>query len=257
MIDVHSHIVFDVDDGSKSLEQSIEIIKQGYEAGFDTIIATPHYIEDYYDENKQEISRRIDIIKKELEKQDCPMEIIQGNEIYITENINQLLDENKASSINNGRYVLFELPLNAEALNLNRVVYQMLEKGRIPILAHPERYPFVQKDPNVLIPLIEEGVIIQSNYGSIIGQYRKDAQVTVKKMLQHNMVHLLGSDVHRPNSIYLGIEGALEELEKLIGTDKVKEITEYNPQKIINGETIDIDNPTIIKKGIFSNLFNK
>lgn len=257
MIDVHSHIIYGVDDGSKSLEQSLEIIKESYNAGFDKIIATPHYIEDYYEVDKIDINNRINTIKQELKKINCPIEIIQGNEIYITENINQLIEDKKATSINDNKYVLFELPLNAEAMNLNRVIYQILSKGRIPILAHPERYPFVQKDPNVLIPLIEDGVIIQSNFGSIVGQYKKSAEITLKKMLEHNMVHLLGSDVHRPNTIYSGIDQCLESIEKIIGKNKLEEIVNINPEMVIRGETIEVSNPIPIKNSLFKNIFKK
>lgn len=256
MIDVHSHIVFGVDDGSKSIEQSIEMLQEANSLGFEKVIVTPHYIEEYYEMDKEEIAARIEILKEELEKVDCNIEIIQGNEIYITNNINELLENEQAVALNNKKYVLFELPLNAEAMNLNEVVYQILEKGRIPILAHPERYPFVQKDPNVLLDLIENGVLIQSNYGSIIGQYGKQVKNTVKKMLEHNMVHLLGSDVHRPRTVYTRIDEALEEIGKIVDEETLENITLNYPQQIIEGNDIDIPKAIPIKTTIFSKLFH-
>lgn len=246
MIDVHSHIVFGVDDGSKSIEQSLEILQEAKEAGFTDIILTPHYIENYYDHNAEQINEKI----AELQKlQDVKLH--PGNEIYITENIIELLEDKKAQSLANSRYVLFELPLNAESMSLNRVVYSILGEKKIPVLAHPERYPQVQKDPNMLIPLIDEGVIMQSNYGSIIGQYGKEAKNTIKKMLKNNMVHLLGSDVHRPETIYWNIEEAKEKISKLIGEDLLEELTTINPGKILNNELIEINEPTQVKKSWF------
>lgn len=256
MIDIHSHIIFEVDDGAKSLEQSIKILEEAKKVGFEKIIVTPHYIEGYYEKDKKEIENRIGTIKEELEKVNCSLEILQGNEIYITDQINELLEKEKASTLNNKQYVLFELPLNAETMNLTEVVYQILEKGRIPILAHPERYPFVQKDPNQLLPLIEEGVLIQSNYGSIIGQYGKESQKTIKKMLEHNMVHLLGSDVHRPNTIYKRMEEALQEITKIVGRQKAEDLTTNYPEQIITGQTIEIENPIPVKTTFFSKIFH-
>ena len=256
MIDVHSHIIFDVDDGSKSIEQSIEILQEASSVGFEKVIVTPHYIEEYYEMDKEEIAARIEILKEELEKIDCNIEIIQGNEIYITNNINELLQNEQAVAINDKKYVLFELPLNSEAMNLNEVVYQILEQGRIPILAHPERYPFVQKDPNVLLDLIENGVLIQCNYGSIIGQYGKQVRNTIKKMLEHNMVHLLGSDVHRPRTVYPKTEEAIEEIGKIINEETLENITSIYPQLVIEGKNIDLPNPKPIKTTIFSKLFH-
>ena len=180
------------------------------------------------------------------------VKILQGNEIYITENINELLEEEEASTLADSKYVLFELPLNAEPLNLMSVVYSILEKGRIPVLAHPERYPHVQKDPNTLIELIESGVIMQSNYGSILGQYGKECKKTVQKMLKHNMVHLLGSDVHRPKTVYYNMPEILKTLEKLIGRNKLEYLTTINPSKIINNENIEVETPEYIKKGLFA-----
>ena len=257
MIDVHSHIVFGVDDGSRTIEESIEIIKEAYKAGFKKIVATPHYMEEYYENDAKEIRKRIVEIQNHLKEINCNIEILQGNEIYIADNMTELLENQKATTLNNQQYVLFELPLNAEVMNLNSVVYQILEIGGVPILAHPERYPFVQKDPNVLIPLIEKGVLMQSNYGSIIGQYRKAAQITIKKMLEHNMVHFLGSDVHRPQTIYPKIHECMEEIEKIVGKENLELITTINPNKAINGEKIEIDEPIPINESFLKKLFHK
>lgn len=256
MIDMHSHIIYEVDDGAKSIEQSIKMLQEAYEVGFEKIVVTPHYMEGYYEKEKEEIKEKIETIKEELKKIACPIEILQGNEIYITDEINELLEKEKASTLNSKQYVLFELPLNAETMNLTEVIYQILEKGRIPILAHPERYPFVQKDPNQLITLIEDGVLLQANYGSILGQYGKESKKAIKTMLEHNMVHLLGSDVHRPDTIYLEIEEAIQEIIKIVGKRKAKELTTNCPEQIIIGQTVEIENPTPVKTTFFSKIFH-
>ena len=257
MIDVHSHIVFGVDDGSRTIDESIEIIKEAYNAGFRKIIATPHYMEGYYEKDVYEINKKISEIKVRLHEIHCDVQILQGNEIYITENITKLLENKKATSLNSQQYVLFELPLNAEAMNFNSVVYQILEVGGTPVLAHPERYPFVQSNPNVLLKLIENGVLIQSNYGSIIGQYKKESQITLKKMLEHRMVHLLGSDVHVARNIYPKIGRCIEEMRKIVEDDYIDLITTINPQKIINGEEIEDIEPIPIKESFFNKLFQR
>ena len=247
MIDVHSHIVFEVDDGAKSIEQSLEILQEAKEAGFTDIILTPHYIEGYYDNDAEIINNKI----AKLQSLQNDVNLHSGNEIYITENIMELISQKKAQTLAGSRYVLFELPLNAEALNLNRVVYSILGERKIPVLAHPERYPEVQKDPNMLIPLINEGIILQSNYGSIVGQYGKEAKNTIKKMLNSNMVHLLGSDVHRPGTICWNIEEAKNKIAKIVGEAKLEELTTINPGRILKNEVMDIDEPIKVKKGWF------
>ena len=98
---------------------------------------------------------------------------------------------------------------------------------------------------------MKAGVILQSNYGSIVGQYGKECKKTIEKMLKHNMVHLLGSDVHRPQTVYYNMPEILKILEKLIGRNQLEYLSNINPGKIINNESIEVDNPEYIKKGFF------
>ena len=99
MIDIHSHIVFEVDDGSKSIEQSVEMLQEASNAGVKKVIVTPHYIEEYYEIEKGEIAEKIEKLKEQLENINCNIEILQGNEIYITNNINELLEISLVLSI--------------------------------------------------------------------------------------------------------------------------------------------------------------
>lgn len=257
MVDVHSHIVFGVDDGAKTIEDSIEMLKEAQKAGFTDVILTPHYIEGCYEVEMTTILEKIERIKEQLEKEKIPIQIYVGNEMYITSDIMTLMDTKKASTLNQTRYVLFELPMNTECVNLTEVVYQILSAGKIPIMAHPERYSWVQKDPNKLIPLIEDGVLLQANYGSVLGQYGKTCKETVKILLEHQMIHLLGSDVHRPNHIYLKIEEAMHIIQKWIGEEAYTYLSTVNAQKVLQDEVIDIPNPLTYKEKWFTKFFSK
>lgn len=252
MIDFHSHIVFGVDDGAQTIEDTLEIIEEAKKVGFKAIIATPHYMEDYYEYDYNEIKKRIDIIRQKVKG----IEIYHGNEIYSTINISDFLNKNITTSINNSKYVLIEFPMREEPINLMEVIYQLLSQNKIPIVAHPERYIYVQKDPNMLYELIEEGVLFQANFGSIIGQYGKEAQKTVKLLLNNDYIHFLGSDVHRQKSIYTRMENIIYVLEKEIGKRRLKELTIENPIKVLKNEEIEPEMPNFIKKGFWSNLFN-
>ena len=258
MIDFHSHIVYDVDDGSETLESSINILKEAEKAGFDQIILTPHYWEDYYDVKKSGIKRKIEELQRVCYEQNINIKLYQANEIYISNDIVDILKENKATTINESDYVLFEVPLRGEPLNLLEVVYKLKENGNIPILAHPERYEFVQKDPNKLIELIEEGVLLQANYGSIIGQYGESTTKTLKQLLENNFIHFFGSDVHKMGHIYQEMPKVKEELIKIIPEEKIEELSVTNIEKVLNNKEIEIEIPTRIKTtSIFSKLFKK
>ena len=144
MIDFHSHIVYDVDDGSKSLENSINILKEAENAGFNKIILTPHYMENYYMVPKDEIKIKINILKEKCKSENINIELYQGNEIYITNHIAEYLNNNIASSLNDSRYVLFETPLNVEPNNLDVKNSAMLT----PPLSRYPRYPSKRLSPD-------------------------------------------------------------------------------------------------------------
>ena len=243
MIDVHSHILPNIDDGSRSIDETFNLIKEAKEAGFEGIICTSHYMENYYETNRPEREVWINAIHENLENKNIDMNLYLGNEIYMSDNIIKLLEDGKATTMNDTSYVLFELPLNVEPMNLYDMVYEMQQYKIVPILAHPERYSFVQTDPELIYDLIDKGVLMQANYGSIVGQYGKKAQMIVQKFLENNMIHMLGTDAHRQNTIYPKIPEILVELKSLIGEEKLNELTTINPELVINNKRIDIRKP--------------
>ena len=243
MIDFHSHILPNIDDGSRSIEETFNLIKEAKNVGFDAIVSTSHYMENYYETNVPEREVWINAIYENLQVKNIDIRLYLGNEIYLTENIIKLLEEGKASTINDTSYVLFEMPLNAEPLNLYDIVYEMMQCKLVPILAHPERYSFVQKDPELIYDLIQKGVLMQANYGSIIGQYGEKAKMIVRKFLKNNMIHFLGTDVHRQNTIYPRISECLAEINSLIGEEKLEELSNENPLLALKNKRIDIAEP--------------
>lgn len=243
MIDFHTHILPNIDDGSRSIDETFNLIKEAKEVGFDGIILTSHYIENFYETDVPERDVWVKAISENLGAKGIDTDLYLANEIYISENMMGLLEQQKASTINNSCYVLFELPLNEEPLNLYDVIYSLQENKLIPVLAHPERYSFVQKEPELIYDLIEKGCLMQANYGSIIGQYGVKAEYIVKKFLENNMIHFLGSDVHRQNSIYPKIPFALEKIREIVGKEKLEELTTINPKLVLANKKIEIDEP--------------
>ena len=247
MIDFHTHIIPNIDDGARNIDETISLIKEAKEAGFNEIILTSHYIENYYETNVPERNMWVQAITENLKNKGIEIKIYLANEIYLSDNMMQLLIDGKASTINDTCYVLFEMPLNVEPMNLYNVIYTLQENKIIPVLAHPERYTFVQKDPELIYDLIQQGVLMQANYASILGYYGKNAQFMVKKFFENNMIHFLGSDVHRPNTIYKMIPEAMEKIEEIIGEKKLEELSTTNPMLVLNNKKIEIEEPTEIE----------
>ena len=237
MIDFHTHILPGIDDGAKTYEQAIKILQQAKAAGFTDIILTPHYMEEYYEADEQ---IREELMGK-LQKQ-VSINLYIGNELYITRNIEELLKKQRLSTINNSRYLLMELPFNNQVIFLNEVIYKLISLGIVPIIAHPERYEYIQENPDKLQELVEDGVLFQMNYGSIIGQYGRKAQKTAKYLLKQGYIHFLGSDTHRVDGIYLNFQKVMKKIEKVIGKDKLYRLTERNPRCVLANQDIELGN---------------
>ena len=235
MIDFHSHILPGIDDGSKNLEQSIAMVNEAKKVGFTKIISTSHYMENYYECNEKNRKELLEQVQKNVNG----IELCLGNEIYITNNIIELLQNGQASSINGTKYVLFEFPLiTTRPMNDKEVIYRLVENGYIPIIAHPERYPFIQENPDYLFELEEMGALFQANYGSIIGMYGLKAKKTLKILLKNNLISFLGSDVHRPEQVYNKMPKIIKKLKKIISNEEFEEFTEINPEKVLKNENI-------------------
>ena len=250
MIDFHTHIIPNIDDGSKSVEETFNLIREAESVGFHKVISTSHYMEGYYEVDNKERRVWINALNEKLKLKEINVQLYLGNEIYITQNIMNLLEEDKASTINDTSYVLFEMPLNVKPLGLYDTLYEMMGNKVVPILAHPERYSFIQKNPEMLYDLAEKGVLMQCNFGSFNGMYGTRAEVIAKELLLNDMVQLLGTDVHRQNTIYPNIPKILADLRNLVGGEKVIELTEINPELVLNNKRIETSDPKHIKLSI-------
>ncbi len=239
MIDFHSHIIPNIDDGSTSMKDTINMINEARQAGFTEIISTSHYIQKYYDLDCFEREKMLDIIKKKVsEKNEVNIKLYLGSEIYFTPEIIELIKNKKASTINNTRYLLFELPMNTKPLFVKEMVYELMQNGYIPIIAHPERYTYVQENIQYIEELAGMGALFQSNYGSIIGMYGNSAKKTLKKLLKNNLISFLGSDVHKTGQIYPKIPKALKKLRKILSAEELEKLTTLNAQKVLKDEDL-------------------
>ena len=254
MIDLHSHIIPKIDDGSGSIEETFNILKEAVNNGFTDIISTSHYIENYYEADVEERKAWITALQMNLNEKKIPINLHIGTEAYASLELKQFVKDKKVATLSNSRYLLIELPMNSKPKYLEEVIYDIIDLKLIPIIAHPERYAYVQQNPNMLIELINKGVMFQSNFGSIIGLYGKNAKNTVEKLLKSDMIHFLGTDTHKQNTIYPMINEILIKLEKTIGKDKIKQLTETNPRLVLENKRIEMEEPKEIKKSFFDKI---
>lgn len=253
MIDIHSHILPDIDDGARTVEESMEIIKNASKNGVTDLIVTPHFIlgSDYEADN---VTKRklVTKLKRRITKEKLPINIYLGNEVFIENDMLKLKKDGLVSTLNNSRYLLFELPLNDRYIGVSDILFQLGCKGYKGIIAHPERYAIVKKDPSIVFDFIEKGALIQCNIGSFFGHYGSKAKHAAILLLKHHAISFIGSDIHHSYSDYYD---KLEELKKLmrkyISEEEIEDILVNNARKILKKEMIVEPKVKPLKKNMF------
>lgn len=236
MIDIHTHLIPNVDDGSKSVEDTFKIFEEAEKAGFTDIILTSHYMDGYYEPKAEELVFWKDKLQEVLKAGGKNLKLHSGMEIYISEQLKELIEQNKLLMLANSRYILIELPMSTNIKYLDYIIYVLETLGVKFILAHPERYKNVQENPNLVEEYIKKGCLIQCNYGSVLGQYGKEAKNTIKHLLKKDLVHFMATDCHKKGGIYLDVPKAVKKIEKIVGKQKAYEITTSNAKKILDNE---------------------
>ena len=241
MIEIHCHLLPNIDDGAKSFDESLNAIKKMEDLGYKKIIITPHYIRGtkYNANNKKKYELFLELQEK-IKDNNINVELFLGNEIFLDEDVLELLKSGEACTINSSKYLFLELPRNDNINNLEEVIFKLRNRNIVPIIAHPERYIILQKDYALLNDLINRGVLFQVNFESINGKYGKESQKLVKYILKNNLATFIGGDVHHENSVFCDkYLKTKKKIIKLIKEDKFNELININPQKVINNEMIE------------------
>lgn len=259
MIDIHCHILPNVDDGSESLEESIAMAKIAESEGITRIVNTSHCHFDFKYKKGNELKLELEKFNQVLKEENINIEVLLGNELYYTSDLIERFDELDFFSMNNSKYILMEFsPINFPK-NIEDVIYEIKIRGYIPIIAHAERYKQVQEDVNIVLDCIKEGALIQVNASSILGKNGEKAEDTSKKLLDNNMVHFVATDAHSSNRRRPLIKDSYNYILKNYGKEVSEKLFIENPTAVIENRDISILNPTKYeeKRSFLKRLFRK
>ena len=195
IVDMHSHVLPGIDDGAQNIEESIFLVKKMMDLGIKKIIATPHIMVDYYRNTKESINEALDILKAELKKQNIVIEIEAAAEHYFDETFEDRVKEHKLMTMGDN-YVLFEFSFINLPPNYVKVIQRMKDLGYRPILAHPERYPYLSLEQYQMIH--SWGCDFQLNTISLTGYYGKETKATAELLIDNDLVDFISSDMHHP-----------------------------------------------------------
>lgn len=237
--DIHSHIIYGVDDGADSMETSLKIIEQEWEQGVSKIILTSHFHIGEYMAERQKVYSRYEKIKAEVNKILPEMELHLGNEIMACNDMVELLERGKLFTLANTQYVLVEFYPAVQYAVMEKYLRDLLNGGYIPIVAHCERYRCLRAPGRIIsgsriYHLIEMGAYMQVNASSVYGKDRK----FVAKLIDNDLLHFVGSDAHNTRNRGVTWDKCIEYLEKKYNHSYIEWLLVENPDKVLEGKYI-------------------
>jgi protein-tyrosine phosphatase len=234
MIDLHSHILSGLDDGAKTVDVSIEMARRYLDQGVVGVACTPHIFPGLYPNNRDTIGRAILELQDRLEQKAFPLKLVSGADNHIVPNFVPLLRAGELLAIGETRYVLVEPPHHVVPIRLEALFFEILQDGYVPILTHPERLTWIERDYAKIVTLAERGVWMQLTSGSLLGRFGKRARYWADKMLCEGLVHILATDAHnnsgRPPDLMQGRSAA----EKLVGPRIAEELVALRPELVLS-----------------------
>ena len=243
MIDIHNHILINVDDGPKSREEMLNLLKQAKSEGVTEIIATPHHLSSAYDNDKQQVLSKVEELLSMNKVQEIGIKMYPGQEIRITDQILPGLEDGSILSLNNSKYLLIELPSGGVPHYTERLFYELLSKGYVPIIAHPERNKGISQDLDKLYQLVKAGALSQLTTSSLLGENGKKIQKLSIQMLENNLTHFIASDAHHSEIRPFKMNSLFKD-KKLNKFEKDLESFLKNAESVVNNTDIAKKQPT-------------
>nr|WP_263314158.1 CpsB/CapC family capsule biosynthesis tyrosine phosphatase [Mammaliicoccus sp. Marseille-Q6498] len=240
MIDIHNHVLIGVDDGPQVEEDAIGLLKQAKEQGITGVVVTPHHLHPRYKNDFKSVEQGIEKLKEIPEIAQLDIKLYPGQEIRITDEILDGIEQQQIFGINHSKYLLIELPSNSVPHYTKKLLYEIQTKGFIPVIAHPERNKAITNDINLLYELINGGALSQLTASSLTGELGKNIQKTSMNMIDHNLIHFIASDVHHVEKRPFGFG-------KLFNTPKLKNLND-DLQTLLNNNEAMIQNKDVVKQ---------
>lgn len=245
MIDLHAHILPGVDDGAPDLECALTMAEMAVESGVTAIVATPHCnmpgrFENYWDYS---LYGKIKAFQQELRRAGIRLAIVSGMEVFGTPDTPELLRKGKLATLGGSRYLLIEFPFEGYAQQATEILRAILAMGYRPVVAHPERYRYVQSEPALLNQWLSIGCLMQLNKGSLLGRFGRAAQTLALSMLDRGFAVAVASDAHSFSARTTWMLDMWEFLCEEYSEQTAGLLLEDNPRSLLHNEDIRMKEP--------------
>ncbi|NQI69699.1 tyrosine protein phosphatase [Streptococcus suis] len=240
MIDIHSHIIFGVDDGPKSIEESLALIGQAHGQGVRFIVATSHRRKGMFETPEKVIKANFLQLKEAVKESYPEVRLFYGAEIYFSHDILEKLEKKKIPTINGSRYVLLEFSMKTPWKDIQEAIHEVMLLGVTPLLAHIERYDALAYQVDRVEELIDKGCYTQVNSSHVlkpglIGDKSKEFKKRAQYFLERNLVHCVASDMHNTTTRPPFMQEAYQLVKNEYGPERAKALFKKNPLMILKG----------------------
>ncbi len=220
--DMHSHLLPGIDDGSPDLHTSVKLINGLTELGFKKLITTPHIMQDMYPNKRAEILERCEMLNKHLESENIPIKIDAAAEYFLDDNLKKLLANKEQLLTFGDNLVLVEFSMASEPIDFKELLFEMQMQNYQPVIAHPERYVYHERNKEFFEELKSAGYLFQLNIMALAGAYGKSVNELAKYFIKHQYYELAGTDLHNPHQLaHLHNHSIVHGLKELLDSGKL------------------------------------
>jgi len=234
MIDLHSHILPELDDGSQSLQESLAMARMAVNSGITAMVATPHCDHD----RTRDVRAAWLLLREALKESEIPLKLYPGMEIFGTADTVRLLKEGKLLTLNGSDYPLVEFAFDTSGEEETRILSNLCKAGYRPIVAHPERYSYVQRNPKLMNQWFRMGCLIQVNRGSLLGRFGSRARTMALELVERGFATVVATDAHSFRKRTAWLWDIRELLEREVSPLCAKTLLLENPRKILKNEQL-------------------
>ena len=239
MIDLHSHVLHEVDDGSDSLEMSIEMLRLASDTGIRAVVATPHILDGFQPDYEESVTGKFRELCQTVLDYKIDIDVYLGSEIHFQFGIENIIESSIGSYRGFGKYSLIETPLTHFPNQFEDVLSRILAKGKKPIFAHPERVNPLIGNVTLIERLADNGVLIQVNSGSVLGRFGSKVYNFAISLLDQGLVHFIASDAHSSHQRTFNLVRAWNVINELYGEDFAQKLFYTNPLHVLFSEQVE------------------
>jgi protein-tyrosine phosphatase len=234
LIDLHSHLLPGIDDGSKDLAISLAMARLASADGISTIACTPHILPGVYNNSGPAIRSAVARLAESLAEASIPITVVTGADVHIAPDLPVQLKDGRALTLNNSRYFLLEPPHHVLPPRLEDLIFGLQAAGYVPILTHPERLSWVEGHYDLIGRLVSSSVLMQITAGSVMGRFGRRPRYWAERMLDEGLCHLLATDAHNTEQRAPRMAEARDFVAQRLGDDEAINLVLRRPQGILN-----------------------